>query len=302
MSTLSILPAKQKNMSTRLRKSISGYLFIFPFCILCFTFSVLPILWLVRLSFQSEGILLPAQWVGLKNYLFIFTHREYLGYLVNTIIYLIIIVPLGQFYGFGLALLLKAKTKLHSLFETVYFVPLLISMVAASILVRYLFSYTGPVNYILGLVGISQIKWLADPFLAKVVVSILEIWKGCTFYTFIYVAALRAVPTDYYDCAQIEGAGRYRILRSITLPMVKNTILLCVVMTTIWVFQIFDSIFVLTNGGPLDATSSIVFNIYITSFKHSNPGLGAATALLFLVIILIISTIQRKILHSDIEY
>lgn len=291
-----------KHGKRKIQDNIQGYLFILPFCVFCFIFSILPIMWLAKLSFQTQGILQPAEWIGLENYNYIFTHREYIDYFLNTLVYVALIVPFGQLYGFSLALLIKAKTKVNSVFETIYFIPLLISVVAASILIKYMFSYSGPVNYIVDYIGIPQIKWLSNPILAKVVISILEIWRGCTFYTFIYVAALRAVPEDYYEYASIEGAGKIVTLTRITMPLIKNTILLCFVMTTIWVFQIFDSIFVLTNGGPMGATTSIVFNIYTTSFKHSNPGLGAATAMLFLFVILIVSGVQRKLLKSDIEY
>jgi ABC-type sugar transport system permease subunit len=293
---------KKDSLKKRIKKSMSAYFFLLPFYIFSFLFAILPLFWVFKLSFQTEGVLKPAEWVGLENYIKIFRNEEYFGYLLNNFTFISLTVPFGQLFAFIIALLLRKKTKISPLFEGIFFLPLLISMVAAGVVMLYIFSRTGPVNYLLSLFGIEELNWFGHPFRAKVVIAVLEIWKGGTFHTFIYLAALRAIPAEYYEVARIAGARFFQTLRHVTIPLIRHSMLFCITMTTIWGLQIFDSIYSTTQGSPLNSTVSVVYEVYKTSFKHNNIGLGAALSILFLFVILIISTIQRKVMRTDVEY
>ncbi len=238
----------------------------------------------------------------LQNYVKILTDRQYYDYLLNNFLYIIMSLPVGQFIAFGLALYLKKTSKLSPFFETVYFMPLLISMVAASMIMSYMFSVNGPINYLLEIIGIDAPNWLNKTETARIVIVILEIWKGCTFYIYIYVAALRGIPNDFYEVGLIEGANPWQMLRKVTLPLMRNSILLCIVMSTIWQLQLFDSVFTTTNGGPLNSTKTVVFAIYELTFKNNLTGLGAALSMLFLLVILLITALQLRLNKGDIEY
>lgn len=291
-----------KGLLKRLKHSTVAYGFVFPFFLFSITFGIIPIFQVVVLSFQTGGFLGARDWAGWQSYVEVFLEPENLQSFLNNLTYLIMMVPIGQLLAFSIAVPLRDKTRFSALFETIVFLPLLISMVAAGIVILYIFGSRGPVNYLLRSVGIGELNWLGDPFRAKVVISVLEIWKGATFYTFIYIAALRSIPDAFFEAADIEGAGWLRKLWMITLPLIRHTIFFCVIMTSIWNLQIFDSIYVTTKGGPLNATSSVVFQIYQTTFKHNEVGTGAALSIVFLIFILIFTALQLRFANTDVEY
>lgn len=286
----------------QLGSNIAGYAFIAPYFIFLLVFNFIPLIRVFILSFQTEGILRPATWVGLNNYRKVISTPEYFGYFKNNLIYLLFNVPLGNLMGFSLALLVRKKTLFSRVFESIYFLPLLLSMVVAGVLFNYVFSIFGPLNYILHIAGLPEINWFSDALLSKIFISLLEVWKGDTFFVFIYLAALRVIPDEYYDSCKIDGAGYWKTLWFITIPLIKGTILFCITMSTIWCFQIFDSIVSTTYGGPLGGTTSIVFGIYRNTFKHNYVGVGAALSVLFLLVILTVSAVQIKSGSSDLEY
>ncbi len=284
------------------RKHGAAYAFVIPFFVFSIAFSVVPIIRVLVLSFQKGGFLAPPSWVGLKNYTTFFSDSRYLLFFLNNIVFLLLIVPMGQVIAFSLALMLQERTRMSPFFEAVFFLPLLISMVAASVIIAYFFGTHGPINYVLSAMGAGEIDWLGNPFRAKLVIAILELWKGATFYTFIYIAALRAIPDDYFQAAKIEGAGVFTTIRRITIPLVRHAIFFCFTMTSIWTLQIFDSVYVTTQGGPLDATTSVVFSIYRTTFKNNEVGLGSAISIVFLVFILLFTVVQIRLSRTDVEY
>ena len=302
INEVSAIAVKKRRTGAQKREMISGYLFILPFMLLLIIFSILPIFMTFLQSFEEGGTVGPRTFVGLENYIKILSDRKYYDYLLNNFLYIIMSLPIGQVIAFSLALYLKKATKLSPIFETIYFMPLLISMVAASVMMSYLFSVNGPINYLLEMIGLEAPNWLNQPWSARVVIVILEIWKGCTFYIYIYVAALRGIPNDYYEVGLIEGASSFQMLRKVTLPLMRNSILLCVIMSTIWQFQLFDSVYTTTFGGPLNSTKSVVYAIYELTFKNNLTGLGAALSMLFLIIILLITALQLRLNKGDIEY
>ena len=134
------------------------------------------------------------------------------------------------------------------------------------------------------------------------VIAILEVWKGGTFFVYIYIAALRGIPADYSEVCKIEGATWWQELIKVTIPLLRNSILLCVVMSTIWQLQLFDSVYTTTFGGPLNTTKTVVYGIYEITFKNNKTGLGAALSMLFLCVILVVTALQLKLNKADLEY
>lgn len=301
---------KKEAESISARKAkLTGYLvsysFIFPYMLLAAVFAFLPIAIMVALSLY-EGTLLDLSgltFVGLDNFVKLFANwPTYMKAFYNSLFYALVIIPAGQLTALALAFLIRRKSRLNAVFETVFFSPIIISMTAAGVILAYVLAKMGPLNYVLSLFGVSGLNWFGDPVMAKLGVSLLEIWKGATFYTFIYIAALRNIPADYIDAAKIDGANRWQEIWHILLPLIKNAILLAVVMTTIFVFQIYDSIYILTGGGPLRGSESVVFFLYRVTLLDDQIGLGSAFTIVFLVFVLIISLLQMKLLKSDTEY
>lgn len=288
----------------KIKEQLVGFSFVAPYLLFALLFSFIPIYMIIKLSFQQGSILDTSslKWVGLDNFKEVVSNKVYLKSTFNNFFYILLVVPIGQMIALGLSLLIRRKSKTSAFFESVFFLPLLISMVSASVIVAYLLSMKGPLNYVLSLMNFQPLNWFGDPTLAKGSIVILELWKGATFYVFIYLAALRGIPSEYSEAAKIDGANRWQELWKITLPLIKNSILLSVVLTTIFQFQIFESIYMLTGGGPLRMSEGIVFNIYKTTFVQDEIGVGAALSILFMFMILTISLIQMKLLKSDHEY
>lgn len=288
-----------------LTRHLISYSFLFPYLLLATVFAFLPFAIIIVLSF-TQGTLLDVaslKWIGFGNYTKLFANMStYSKAFTNSLFYAVVIIPAGQLTALTLAFLIRRKSKANAVFETVFFSPIIISMTAAGVILAYVLAKTGPLNYVLSLFGIEGINWFGDPVMAKLGVGILEIWKGATFYTFIYIAALRNIPADYFDAAKIDGAGLWHEIWHLSLPLIKNAILLSVVMTTIFVFQIYDSIYILTGGGPLRGSESVVFFIYRVTIQDDQIGLGAAISIVFMLFVMLISLLQMKLLKSDTEY
>lgn len=173
---------------------------------------------------------------------------------------------------------------------------MLISMVVASVLISYILSNNGPLNMLFQVLGMKPISWLNGRFSAKMAVMILELWKGGTFFVFVYMSAMRSLPADCLESSRIDGANVVQETIYVVLPLIRNAIILCVTMNTIWQFQIFESVYMLTNGGPLGATQTVIYEIYQYSFKYYRVGFGAAASLVFLLVILLIYGLENLLL------
>lgn len=293
------------SVNSQIKQYLISYSFILPYMIFAILFSFIPIIVVVLLSFFDGTLLNLAslKFVGLQNYMKLFANAEiYFGGFRNSFFYVIVILPATQIIALALALLLRRKNKASATFETILFIPLIISGAAAAIILAYVLMKTGPLNYVLSLLHLGPINWFGDPVRAKLAVSILEIWKSVPFYMFIYIAALRGIPSDYLDAAKIDGCNRWQEIWSISIPLVKNAILLCVVLKTIVLFQIFDSIVILTRGGPLRGSESVVYSIYKITLLENKIGQGAALSILFFIIILCVSFLQMRFFRSDTQY
>jgi len=270
-----------------------SFSFLLPFLIFFGIFIVYPIFDVFYLSFHSGTFLdLEFQYVGLQNYLQVLSTKDFIRSFSNSLRYIVMVVPVCQLSAIVLALLLRQKSRITAMFESVYFMPMLISMVSASVLIAYALSNQGPVNSLLKLIGLPAVNWFGKPNNALISVMILEVWKGGTFFIFIYISALRAIPQEYSEAAAIDGASIWQETTKIMLPLLRNTIILCVTMNTIWQFQVFESVYMLTGGGPLKSTESVIYSIYQYSFKYSKVGVGSAASVLFLLVILLVCGLE----------
>jgi ABC-type sugar transport system permease subunit len=280
-------------MRKNLKNWLVSYSFIFPFFIFFAVFVIYPICNVFFLSFQSGTFLdMHFSWVGLRNFKTVLTNKDFISSFKHSLLYIVMAVPACQIFALILALMIRKKNFISAFFESVFFLPMLISMVGASVLIAYVLSNNGPINSILDFFGKDRINWLGKPLNALISVMILEVWKGGTFFIFVYMTALRAIPSDYSQAARIDGANIIQETFRITLPLMRHSIILCVTMNTIWQFQIFESVYMLTGGGPLKATETVIFSIYQYSFKFDRMGTGAAASVLFLFFILLVCGLE----------
>ena len=230
-----------------------------------------------------------ARFVGLENYTRLLLDPLFWRVIRNTLVFVAIGVPLTLASALGGALLVHSKlARLRGLYRTVFFSPVVTTLVAVAVVWRYLYHPRyGLINQMLGFVGLPPIDWLGNPGWATVAITLLAVWRSFGYGLVIYVAGLQAIPESLYEAAQLDGAGPWRQLRDITLPLLMPTSIFVAVITTVSLFQIFAEPYVMTRGGPLYATTSITLLMYEQGFRWWN--LGAAAAVAFVLFALIIA-------------
>ena len=294
----SISLARNKRMSGKMKSTVIGWSFIVFAIIMICTFYFYPMLQALLLSFQS-GTGTDLHFVGLDNYQRLVTDSTFWTTVKNTFIYLIIQVPIMIILSMFLSVLLNDRTlKWKGIYRTAIFLPAVTSLVAYSVIFKYLFSVDGLVNtFLLKFALIPEaINWLTDPFWAKVTIIMAITWRWTGYNMIFYLSALQNVDPSIYEAAKIDGASAVQRFFHITIPMLKPIILFTSITSTIGTLQLFDEVMNITKGGPGNATTSISQYIYNLSFKYT-PDFGyAATVSYFIVILIVIfSIIQFKV-------
>ncbi len=279
-----------------------AWLFLAPALSLIFIFFLLPVLASLLLSltdFDIYSISDPSttRFVGLKNYGRLLEMPEFWQALRNTIYFALVGGPLTIALSLGAALLLNAKlTRFKTVFRTIYFVPFVTTLVAVSIVWRYLYhTKYGLLNYGLGFFGVEPIDWLGNPSWAMPAIILLAVWKNFGYNMLIFIAGLQSIPSELYDAAEIDGAGPVRRFFNVTLPLLGPTMLFVGVVTMIGYFQLFAEPYVMTMGGPLRATTSVVLLMYEEGFRWWRMGYAAAIAFVLFLVILIATLLQFRL-------
>lgn len=285
-------------MSTRMKNNAIGWSFITAAVFLICAFYFYPMIQALILSFKS-GTGTNLQFVGLENYQRLFSDSTFLAAVKNTFIYLIIQVPIMIILGLFISVLLNDKTlKLKGIFRTAIFLPCVTSLVAYSVIFKYLFALDGLVNTLLVKFHLvpHAINWLTDPFWAKITIIIAITWRWTGYNMIFYLSALQNVDNAIYEAARIDGANGFQQFFKITIPMLKPIILFTSITSTIGTLQIFDEIMNITKGGPGNATSSISQYIYNLSFKYT-PDFGYAATVSYVIVffIIILAILQFKV-------
>ncbi len=280
----------------------AAWLFLAPALSLIFIFFFLPVLASLLLSltdFDIYAIADPSttRFVGLRNYGRLLETPEFWQALRNTLYFALAGGPLTIALSLGAALLLNAKlTRFKTVFRTIYFVPFVTTLVAVAIVWRYLYhTRYGLLNYGLGFLGVEPIDWLGDPRWAMPAIILLAVWKNFGYNMLIFIAGLQAIPSELYDAAEIDGAGPVRRFFNVTLPLLGPTLLFVGVVTMIGYFQLFAEPYVMTMGGPLRATTSVVLLMYEEGFRWWRMGYAAAIAFVLFLVILIATLIQFRL-------
>jgi len=290
----------------KFKKHSTPYMFILPAILLLFVFSILPIIISLVISFTNMDIKGLADWsqidfVGFKNFIQLFQDKVFLKSMLNTGIYVVIGVPLAVGSSFVIAFLLHLLSEwLSSTFRVIYYMPSITNIVAIAVIWGFLYNQSyGLFNYLLSLVDIGAVPWLEHPFVAKLSLILLAVWKSNGVSMLIFLAALQSIPRNLYEASEIDGANRWQQLRKITLPSMSFATFFVTVTTLIGWVQFFEEPFVMTEGGPLNGTNSIALFIYQEGFQYSYFGYGAAASFILFFIIIIATAIQFKLRKSD---
>lgn len=294
-------------MSLRKQKMIVPYLFIFPAIVLFLVFMVYPLVKGFEISFFDWSIMpnKSSTFVGLNNYIQAFKDPIVWRAFRNTLLYTVITVPGQMILAMLAALMINSITKGKIFFRAVYYIPVITSWVIVSLLFRYLFqSPQGVINYflieILHIVS-KPIPWLQQAKTAMIPIMGLGIWKGIGWSMIIYMAALASIPHELLEAASIDGANSWHRFRSITLPLIGPTVVFTLVMLMIGGFNVFISVYLITNGGPMQQTEVMLSYMYHQSFDFLEFGYGAAISFLMAFLIVTASILQMKFLRRPQE-
>ncbi|WP_457101895.1 carbohydrate ABC transporter permease [Microbacterium sp. P5_E9] len=281
--------------TARRRDSLTGWAFIGPNLILLALFMFLPILWAVPLSFQETRGFGDPRWVGLDNYIRMATDPVFWLSLGNTVLFTIVTVPIVMIGGLGLAVLVNSVLPARGIWRTIIVLPMVISGVASGMIAVALFyESNGLINKVLVAIGLEPIPWQSNGTAAMISVMIAAIWLRIGFNMVIYLAGLQGISPELYEAARIDGASRWQQFRSVTMPLVGPSSFFLLIMNVIASFQVFDLIYVMTGGGPGNATSVLVTYAYRNGFQIREPGYGAAIGIVILLITLAFTFIQWK--------
>ncbi len=283
----------------RRRKSseaLLAYLFLLPTLLGLLFFSLGPVIAGFLISFTNWNIFLAPQWIGLDNYQTLLTQDLPRKVFSNTLYYTLVNVPLNMAVALGMALLLNLRLRGVSFYRAVYFLPVVSSTVAASLIWTWLYSPNfGPINYFLGEIGIKGPPWLASTTWAMPAVIIMSVWKGFGTNMLIFLAGLQGIPQELIEASMIDGANRWQRFWRITWPLLTPTTFFVLVISCIASFQVFEQVFVMTEGGPAYATSVMGLFIYLNAFRYNNMGYAAAAAYILFALILAITLAQLKL-------
>lgn len=290
-----LLPVAPGGGARRRLEALAAYAFLSPALVLFLVFLAGPLVAALALSVQSWDLLSPPRFVGLDNYRKLAGDPLFLKVALNTLVFTIASVVLHLGVGLGLALLVNRKISpfLQYLVRTAYFFPQLISWAAAALIWRYILDPDfGFLNYYLRWLGLDAPAWLASPPLAMPAIVGVDLWRTIGFIFIVLLAGLQAIPPRLYEAATLDGAGRWRQFWDITLPMLSPTLFFALVITFIGAIQIFEPMYIMTNGGPLNGTRSIVMYVFETAFRRFQMGYASAMANIIFVVIMLVTMLQ----------
>lgn len=290
----------------KLADTLAGYTFLAPVLVVLAVFTLWPLLQALWLSLHSYDLFSPPRWVGFKNYRYLLTDGDFWISIRNTSLYTFVVVAAQTALSLGLALVLDQKLRGKAFFRTAFFLPSVTSSVAISLIFMFIFFKNGVLNQALSAtkldvaldaVGLEPpVDWLGDPRTALWAIMAQNIWSTAGFFMVVMLAGLQDIPDALYEAARVDGASAWQQFRYITLPSMRPTIFYVVTMGLIGCFQVFDQIYVMTEGGPLKATLTTAYLLYREAFVNFNMGYACAVAFVLATIIFIVTMAQKKVM------
>lgn len=284
------------------RAGWGGLLYIAPSLLILTFIAIIPIVYSGYLSLTRYDVLSDPVFTGLDNYTRLLNDPNFWGALRTTAVYTLIAVPLQMIIPMILAEFLArvAGPRFSSIVRSVLFVPVVASLILVGTVWQYMLAPdSGIFNVMLKAMGLSSVNFLGNPQLALVCVALVSVWKNIGYFLVLFYAGVQDIPVEQYEAARVDGAGGFKQFLHITLPGLKPVTLLCTILATIWSFQVFDLVYSMTGGGPGGATTTIVMGIYEAGFKSFQMGYASAIAMVLLVIVLIVSIIQRLAFREE---
>ncbi|EAI0534496.1 sugar ABC transporter permease [Campylobacter jejuni] len=283
-----------------MKNSLATFCFISPAVLLMLLFLILPIIWVIILSFSDyqlgNG---DFHFVGLINYKALLKDPVFFTSVKNTLIYALIVLPLSVLGGLALALLIESKNSAKSFYRAVFFLPVMATLIAMSMVWEYiLHPDIGIFNKVLALLGINAINWLSNKDTVLYTLAGIGVWQQLGYNMILFTAGLMSIPTSVYEAAKLDGLNKTQILFKITLPLLLPILFFVLIISSIKAFQVFDTVQVLTNGGPNHSSEVLLFTIYQEAFMFFRTNYASAISVIFLLFILILTLLKIKFLDK----
>ena len=308
-----VSPQNRKHARNR-QEELTAWLFAAPALLVLGIFLVLPFLMAIVFSFTDQRLVpnpnLTTRFVGARNYARLLQDQVFLSALTFNFVFVIVVVPVQTALALLLAVLVNQKLPQIHLFRASYFVPVTLMMVVVTVIWAYLLNPTqGLINQVLYSISggfltperFPFLNWVNDRNGARAAIIILSIWQGVGFQMVIYLAGLQEIPTSLYEAAQIDGANKMQQFFRVTLPQLRNTTIFVLIATTILAFSLFDQVQVLTQGGPRDATQTMILYMYTLGFTRGRVGSAAALGTFYFILVMVITLVQRRIIVEERE-
>lgn len=294
------LKRSKKEPRTTRGDGLTASWMVSPAILLLIVFFLIPVLLAFALAFTNARLISPrpAEFIGFENFTFLFSDPVFWASLRNTLIFGIFVVPLQAGLALALALLVNAKVRGTNFFRTVYFLPVVTSMVVVSLLWRFMYQPDGLVNQVLERITFGHftpIDWLNNPSTALPAIMFMSIWQGVGFHMTIWLAGLQTIPAELYEAADLDGATGWQRFLYVTWPGLVATRTFILVTISIAALSLFTQVSVMTQGGPLDRTTTVVFMAVRTGYQQLQTGYASAISLVFFLLVLVVSGIQRYV-------
>lgn len=289
-----------QNKKLRTTQTLQASAYILPSLVILICFSIIPIFASFLLSFTRYNVLSAPEWIGLSNYRRLLGDLSIAAAMKNTLIFVLVTVPLQTVISLLLAALIAKvfRNRFGNFVKAALFIPVVASPATIGAVWCMLFAAKGPINLFLNWAGLHSVRWLGSKILAMLIVCFVSVWKNIGYFLVIFYAGIMDIPQELYEASEIDGASAVQQFFRITIPNLKSVLYLVVTLGTIWAFQEFSLVKIMTDGGPGDATVMLVINIYRAAFKESRMGYASAVSMLLLVCILIVSGLQKLLMHS----
>lgn len=287
-------------MTTRRGERLVPYLFLTPAALVLGVVAFWPMLSAIAMSFTDFSMLKPARAVGLDNYVALARDPFFWNAAGDTLAYVMLVVPVLVVAPIFLAVLVDTSVPGIRVFRAIYYLPVVTSLVVTGLMWKWLYQEGGPLNYLLQSAGLiaAPVAWLADPATSLYAVMAVTVWTGLGYYMVIYLAGLQAIPRALYENARLEGVSGWRQTLFITIPLLRPYIALVAITSSIAAVKVFEEVYVMTGGGPLNASETLVYFIYDHAFGNFEMGYAAAAGVLLLVVALLVSSFNLSALSE----
>ncbi len=287
----------------KLLKKAVPYLMVTPAMSIFLVFAIFPIFYMVFISFFKWNMIGSMKYIGFSNYTNMFADEVFKKSLINTVKYMFMMVPITMVLSLLIAMYLKKNNVINRLIQNIMFLPHIVSLVSISFIWIWIMdSNRGLLNFIIGLFGIDPVGWLSDSKYAMFSLVVMNVWKALGYYVLILVAALQGIPKHLYEAATLDKASKIRVFFKITLPMLSPTLFFLTLTGIIGSFKTFESVQLMTGGGPKNSTTTLVYELYQQGFVYYKTGYASAMGVVLMIIVGVMTLVYFTVLQKKVHY